>query len=103
MKRQRFYSIHILKPGDPEESFDPSEYLKELMQKPESCTGFAFIKGKHEGTSIWVNASWNEVRYSETLLHYLRNVLWIFARACRKIIDDLYSNIVFSKTDQGQK
>jgi len=105
MKRTRFYNILIEKPGNPKEAFDPSEYLQEMVKRPKNCTGFAILKEgvSSPSTAIWVSASWNEVRYSETLFRYLRHVLWIFARACRQIIDDLYWKVATSGTGRRNK
>lgn len=95
MKKQRFYSVTIFKPGDHKASFDPSGYLKELIEKPKS--GFAFIDGPDKGTSVWSSSSWSEASYSEIFLRDLRLVLWIFARACQKVIRNSCRSIAFSR------
>lgn len=104
MKRKRFMTIDIVKQGNPQESFDPSEYLKALTERPKTCCGIAFFtegslkeETKIPYATISVTTSWNEAPYHGILLRYCRHVLWIFAIACRQAIDDLYSRIVFSK------
>jgi hypothetical protein len=96
-------TIHIEKTGDPNEPFDPAEYIKELLEGHPTRLGIAFftqdaskeeIKIPH--TTISVSASWNEAPYGEVFLRYCRHVLWIFARACRQAIQNLYSKVVFS-------
>ena|SRR3990172_11576111 len=97
MKKERFMTIHILKPGNYKEPFDPSEYLKTIIEGKPSSSGFICYEGNEHIVSVFISSSWYEARYSEILLHYLRGVLWIFGRACLNLISRLYQSIVFSK------
>ena len=103
MKRTRFMTIHIEKTGDPKEPFDPTEDINSVLKRGPYAAGVMLLTDKKVHTTVSFSASWFEVRYRETLFRYLRHVLWIFARACRQIIWNLYWKVATSGIDRQNK
>jgi len=75
MKKIRFYDIHIEKQGNPNESFDPSEYLREILDRP-NVSGMFF----NDGAIFSSRSSWNGARYLSVLVYCCHQVLRIYLR-----------------------
>lgn len=96
MKQARFYDIHIQKPGDVNEPFDPFEYLESLINQ-RHLNGIFF----RDGTMLTVSSSWNEARYWSVAAHCLRQGLRIYGRRFLDLLHGFLWKAATSKTDRA--